>query len=167
MLDRWNGQFFSGVRQRQNLPALSGENAGLFWLSPAAPLGLPAPQMTVVEDRREGSKRMLTLEVKSLRAAPSFLLALEGTTVLTSTINGRSLGETPRAAWGMRVSGMHDQTLQLHFEVEAGKPFRLRMRERSFGLPPNAFAPLPAGFMHQPFGSSGSTQSVHVLEFKN
>ena len=101
-----------------------------------------------------------------MRAAPNFLVTLEGVKVLSSSLNGRPLTDRPRAAWALRASGMQDQAIHLDLDIEAGKAFRIRVRERSFGLPLNNLPSRPAEIMHQPFGSSDSSQSVQVTEFK-
>ncbi len=165
-LNNWSRNFFPGIAQRQPMPGLFGDDAGLFWASRAPDVGLSAPSITVLEDKSDGTKRMLSLEVKSLRAEANFLVTLEGAKVLRSSLNGRPLTDTPRAQWALRASGMQDRAVQLGLEIEASKDFRIRVRERSFGLPLNNLPARPAEIMHQPFGSSDSSQSVQVMEFK-
>lgn len=165
-LDAWSRNFFPGVAQRQTLPALFGANADLYWLSPAPDTGVSAPHIRVLEDRSIDAKRRMTIEVKSLRAAATFLVTVEGVKVLHSILNASVLSETPRTDWGLRVSGVPDAAVRLDLEMEAGKPFRIRVRERSFGLPANSMPVRPAEIMAQPFGAADSSQSVTVLELK-
>lgn len=165
--DAWTRNFFPGVTQRQTLPALFGENAELVWASPAPETGLSAPHISVLEERSMGARRLLKIEVKSPRAAPTFLVTVEGVAVLHSSLNARVLSATSRTDWSLRVSGVQDAAVRLDLELAAGKAFRIRVRERSFGLPANSMPLRPAGIMAQPFGSADSSQSVTVLEWKS
>jgi hypothetical protein len=166
-LNTWSQNFFPSIAQRQAMPNLFGDDGNLYWASPAPDVGLSAPSITVLEDRLDGARRILSIEVKSLRAAPAFLVSLEGSKVLSSSLNGKLLTDAPRAVWALRASGMQDQAMHLRLEIDAGKAFRIRVRERSFGLPPTNLPARPAEIMHQPFGSSDSSQSVQVMEFKS
>lgn len=165
-LDEWSRNFFPGTAQRQTLPALFGDSSTLYWASTAPEIGLSAPQITVLEDRSTDATRRMTIEVKSLRAASTFLMTVEGVTVSHSMLNARVLSTTPRTDWGLRVSGMQDAALKIDLELEAGKAFQIRVRERSFGLPANSMPARPAEIMAQPFGSADSSQSVTVLALK-
>lgn len=164
-LNAWNRQFFAGVKQRQPLLALFGNNASLFWSSPAPEMGVSVPAMTVLSDLRQPTLRQVVLEIKSLRSAPSFVVIVEGAKVRQSTVNKHILGAAPREPWSLFASGIQSEGILLALEMEPGKAFRVWVRERSFGLPKNDFAPRPPEIMVQPFGSSNSTQSVRVLEF--
>ena len=165
-LDAWSQQFFAGQAQRRALPSVFGDGVGVFWASPAPESGVSTPSIHVLSDRREKAARKLELEVKSLRLAPSFLVVVEGAKVLQSGLNGRALGEAPRHPWSLLASGMPADGVRLALEIEPGKAFKIRVRERSFGLPKNDFAPRSADIIVQAFGSSDSTQSVSLLEFE-
>lgn len=165
-LNACSRQFFPAGSVRAPLPAVFGNDAPPIWSSPAPPFGIAAPTLTVLSDRKGSAMRQLDVEVKSLRAAASMVLTVEGATVYRSYLNTRPLTRVPRTAWAMTAHAIGPDGVRVTLEVEPGKPFVIRARERTFGLPPTGKAALPADMIVQPFGSSGSTQSVQVVQVK-
>ncbi len=127
---------------------------------------MTAPQVTVVSDQKGAAMRQLDVDVKSLRNAASMIVTVEGATVFRSSVNTRTLTRMPRPSWTMVAHAIGPDGLRLTLEVEPGKPFLIRVRERSMGLPPSGQPAMPADMMVQPFGSSGTTQSVQVVHVK-
>ncbi|MES3020645.1 MAG: M20/M25/M40 family metallo-hydrolase [Pseudomonadota bacterium] len=162
-LNTWTAQYFPGVKGRAHLPAVFGPGGAPVWFSPAPEHGVSAPQVKVLSDEREGSVRKLEIEVASLRAAPAIRINVEGATVLRSRLNGKVLSDKPSAKWTLGASGIGPQGLRLVFELKPNTPFKIRVRERSFGLPSDAMRARPPELMAEPFGSADSTQSVTVL----
>ena len=165
-LNSWSRQFFPGTAQRQKLPAMFGDNAALFWTSPAPEFGISAPTITVLSEQREAKLHKLEIEVKSLRLAPSFLVSIDGAKVMKSKLNGRVLNDAPRDTWSLLASGIKADGIRLLLEIEPDKAFTIRVRERSFGLPKNDYSSRPPEIIVQPFASSNSTQSVRFLDFE-
>ena len=164
-LDDWTQNFFPATAQRGQLPELFGEDAGLFWSAPAPESGVAAPRITVVEDRSTDGARLLTVDIQSSRLAPQLLISVEGSVVLRSEVNGHKLTDEQRGAWMLRANGMKDEVVRLKLKVGDAKAFRIRVRERSFGLPANEMPVRPSTIIPQPNGFSYSTLSVRVLEF--
>lgn len=165
-LNDWTSQYFPGVKQRQLMTAFFGPEADPVWSGPAPEHGVSVPQIKLVSDQVEGKVRTLELDVASLRAAPSIRISVEGVEVLRSRIDGKVLSIKPRKKWSFGAVGIGPQGIRLALEVEAGKPFQVRVRERTFGLPVSTMRPRPPEMMAEPFGSADSTQSVTVLDLK-
>ena len=84
---------------------------------------------------------------------------------MRSEVNGHKLTDEQRGAWMLRANGMKDEVVRLKLKVGDAKAFRIRVRERSFGLPANEMPVRPSTIIPQPNGFSDSTLSVRVLEF--
>jgi hypothetical protein len=164
-LNRWSAPLFAGVAAPRALPTLFGQASPQMWAAPAPPLDLAPPQVDVLSDQRSGALRKLVVDVLSEREAPMMFITLEGATVLRSSVNGRSLTLAPRADWSVGAYAIGADGIRLSLEVEAGKPFLIRVRDRSFGLPPGLVPARPPGLIAQPFGSADSTQAEQVRAF--
>lgn len=162
----WSRPLFAGAAAPAPLPGLFGSQSPPIWSAPAPSFGVSAPQLAVVSDSAGGPMRRLELDLKSLRNAASTIVAVEGATVFRSFINTRPLTRVPRPSWTMVAHAIGPDGLRLTLEVEPGKPFQIRLRERTIGLPPTGLPLMPATLMVQPFGSSGTTQSVQVIQIK-
>jgi hypothetical protein len=110
--------------------------------------------------------RMVEVNIKSMRGAPAFNVGVEGVRVMRSSVDGRLFSAVPHDGWNLRTSGIGADGIGLELAVDAGKPFRIRVRERSYGLPALGFAARPPEIMAQPLSSADSTQSVSVAQFK-
>lgn len=164
-LQPWTRAWLGADAVRGPLPALFGNDQPL-WSSPAPGFEVTAPELTIMSDQKGGSIRKIELELKSLRDAASVILTVEGVTVYRSFLNTRVLTRVPRPAWSMVAHAIGPDGVRVNLEVEAGKPFLIRARERSWGLPAAGKPAMPKDVILQPFGSSGTTQSVQVLQMK-
>jgi hypothetical protein len=165
-LNAWSRQYIPAGSMRAPQPTLFGNDAPPIWSSPAPSFEVTAPVLTVLSDQKGASMRQLELEVKSLRAAAHILVTVEGATVYRSYLNTRLLTRVPRAAWALSANAIGPDGVRLTLEVEPGKPFVIRARERSYGLPAAGKAAMPADMILQPFGSAGTTQSLQVVQVK-
>ncbi len=164
-LSPWTRQVLGPNASRGPLPALFGHEQPL-WSSPAPVLDVAAPEMTIISDQKGASMRKIDLELTSLRGAASVVVTVEGATVYRSFLNTRALTRMPRPNWSMAAHAIGPDGVRLTLEVEAGKPFLIRARERSWGLPEVLKTPMPNDVILQPFGSAGTTQSLQVLQVK-
>jgi hypothetical protein len=162
----WTQPFFAGVAARAPLPGVFGNESPPYWSSPAPAFGITPPDVTVVADSKGTPLRRVDLDIKSLRNAASMIVTVEGASVFRSFINTRPLTRVPRPSWSMVAHAIGPDGLRLTLEVEPGKPFAVRVRERTMGLPPTGQPAMPTTLMVQPFGSSGTTQSMQVVQLK-
>jgi hypothetical protein len=163
-LDSWTARFFPGVRARKPLPEIFGAHSESVWAAQAPDLGIAPPALTVISDRRDGNRRSVELEIRSLRHAPDHFVEIEGTPVLQSSLNGHLLTSATQTDWSVSIAGFADEPARLAFVVAAHQPFRLRVLENGYGLPALVPTP-PPDRMVQPFRASGMTRAARTVAF--
>lgn len=143
-LDAWSRQFLTDKATRSDLSGVLGSDVPrqadakgqrLSWSFAAPDLGLPAPEIKVLNDTTTDGRRTLVAEVRSIRSAQQLWLALEGAAVLDSQVNGRALNATAGDVWEFKASGVGAEPLRFQWVLEGGKAFTLRVKDRSFGWP--------------------------------
>jgi hypothetical protein len=165
VLNDWTRQYLPDATGPTPQIAMFGPDGAAAWSGPAPEHGISAPQIKVVSDVTEGKVRKLEVHVASLRAAPSIRISVEGIEVLGSRLDDALLSKEPRKKWSLNAMGVGPQGIRIALDLEPGKLFRIRVRERTFGLPASGMRPRPPEMMAEPNGSADSTQSVTVLEF--
>ncbi len=136
-----------------------------YWNAGAPDLGIAAPQMDVIKDESDGAVRRISLRLKSPRQAPEIKVYVEGVTVSKATLDGAPVLKDAHPLWGLSAYGLPAEGAEFSFEVPAGKPFMVRMYDRSYGLP----ASVPkrsADTIAEPLGMSDSVRAHRVLAFK-
>ncbi|UUZ50701.1 hypothetical protein LP420_13690 [Massilia sp. B-10] len=68
--------------------------------------GLAQPEAAIEADVTADGKRTLTLRVRSGRAAPKVLVAVEGVTVEQASIEGRAISGLPAKQWQFDLFGL-------------------------------------------------------------
>jgi hypothetical protein len=165
-LDSWLKPLFGAQPRQAALPALFGADPRRYWNAPAPVLAIEAPRMDVLADRSDGKVRSLTVHLSSPRQAPLLRVHAEGVQVLGATLQGKTISATPQKEWAMSAYGLPAEGADLVLQVAAGQPFKLRMIDRSYGLPSAGQGERARDMMIQPFGASDSVQAVRVVAFE-
>lgn len=162
--DPWSETYIDAGKGRQAMPQLFGERPGVWWSGSAPAAEIAAPRIDVVSDSSDGKQRTLQLSVVSVRQAARLTVAVEGATVLSSTLQGRPLADVPRQGWMVNGYALSGDPLDITLRVPAGQPLRIRAIDRSYGLAGLGVAARPDGLMGYPFGASDTVQAVSVAE---
>jgi hypothetical protein len=166
-LDSWTAPYFGATPRRQALTAIYGPHIGPAWVQSAPPLTAEAPVIRLLSDTTTGDKRSVALEIASPRQAPVLIASIDDAAVESSSVQGRVATDKPVAEghWRVDAYAMGAAPLRLDLVVKPGKPFVLRVRDRSYGLPSDT-GPRPATRLIQPFGAGETTQMVRTMAFK-
>lgn len=166
-LDAWSKTYFPSVSEKRQVPEVFGTASRKYWVSAAPQLaGLEAPQMEVLSDTAKGGTREVTIKVWTVRNAPIFSVRVEGTDVLASRVDGQPFTQKPNPKWLLEAYGMGDRALEVTVQVKAGQPFDIRVNDETFGLPPHAATPRPAGLIQSIHGTNGDTvRAVRMKSF--
>jgi hypothetical protein len=109
-----------------------------YALSSAPVAALPAPQMSVLEDKSIDGVRAIRMRISSPRQAGIFFVYLDSNAdVLKTLVNNKVVDEAPdpKKQWGLRIDGFPQQGIELQLFVKASEPLKLRLVDQSYGLP--------------------------------
>lgn len=165
VLDRWLKPIFGPAAARRALPEVYGARARPYWTAPAPSLGIEGPTLALLQDEIAGGKRTIVMRISSVRGAPEVKVIVEGTDVLSASMHGQSMLKATRENWSMTAYGLPAEGTEVQIVVKAGRPFVVRVIDRSYGLP----ASVPARektMIAQPFGSSDSIRAVQAMSFQ-
>jgi len=165
-LDEWTRTFFPVNPVRRRLPELFGDGQGEFWAAAAPNFALPAPNIKVLADTTTANIRKIAIQVRSSRQAPRLSLSVEGAAVIRATVAGRVFSPAVRGEWRLKAFAIPEQGLPMELTVQAGSPFKIRVIDISYQLPPASFQPRPAEMMPQPFGLSDTSMVVNTIDFQ-
>jgi len=165
-LDEWTRTFFPGNPEQRQIPEIFREGSRDFWAIAAPIFALPAPAIEVLEDRTTATIRKINIQVRSLRHAPKLSLSVEGTGVISSKVEGRLFSQAFRPEWRLNGFGMPEKGLHIELNVQAGSPFKIRVIDFSYELPPTSSQPRPPNMIVQPFGLSDMTVVAKTVAFK-
>ncbi len=166
-LDSWTQDVFkadANYPKHDSASDLFGASSNLYWRSPAALLNLPAPGITLIEDKVDGAMRSVKLEVRSQRQAPRINIRVDGIKVDAAKVELVEFAHPAPNRWEINAWAMQDKPLRLELSVAAGKPFSIVVRDISYGLPATVVTPRPAHMTVQPFGSSDTLQALTQLD---
>ncbi|MFG1607504.1 M20/M25/M40 family metallo-hydrolase [Actinoplanes sp. NPDC049265] len=145
----WTAQFVAGSKHAvtDTLPLFGAEK---LLTGPAEAAELPAPQLTVVSDTREGSSRVLRLRLRSQRQVRLTALHVAASTDVTAaSVNGRGIPTDGKAggAWGFGFVFNAPPPEGLDVVLRLATPGQVRLRavdgsDGLSGLP--GFRPRPA-----------------------
>jgi hypothetical protein len=166
VLDSWTQGYFPGVTTRRAMPEVFGKRFRLLWAADTPSLHFPEPVIDVVEDQVMPEGRNLILNIRSQRHAPMFIMAIEDTDVLRSRFQGRTFSDQPESSWLLAAYGVPEAGVVVNLTVPAGVPFRVRIMDRTYGLPVAGKPLRPADVIGQPFSDSETAQVVSVRDFK-
>jgi hypothetical protein len=136
--DERNAQLFGGATEKGTLADFAYARKSREYTFSAAPAAqLPAPQLTVVEDKTVEGIRTLKLRLLSPRQAGLMAVYVDSVAqVLNASVNNTSVTEEPKSQWGLQIDGIPKQGVELQLQVRATEPLKLRLVDQSYGLPP-------------------------------
>lgn len=137
--DEWTAQFFSDKGEQKPLPELFPMTNFIYLQSDAPVAALLAPEVTVLEDSTNNDVRTMRVRISSPRKAEVVSVYFdEGTPVLSAAINGKPLDLKKVAEarkWGLHYYGLPATGAQLTFALKSSDSLKLRVNDRSYGLP--------------------------------
>lgn len=165
MLGDWAKKVMGDQAENRKVPEIYGDYAQTYWTAPAPAAGIKAPQVEVLQDSVNGAVRQVRIRLRSERSAPEVKLYVEGVDVQQASVGGRQLLREPGKDWGFAAYALEAAPLELDLTLPAGKPFTLRVIDRSYGLPDGVPKRGPDAII-QPFGHSDSMRAVTAIAFK-
>jgi len=165
-LDDWTRTFFLGNPERRRIPGILGNGAMDYWVAAVPVFDLPVPTLEVLEDSTADNRRKINIQVRSLRRAPRLSLSVEGTGVISSKVEGRLFSQAFRPEWRLKGFGIPAEGLNIELNVQAGSPFKIRIIDISYELPPTSSLPRPSNMIPQPFGMSDTTVVARTFAFQ-
>jgi hypothetical protein len=135
--DDRTSQFFGGAETTGSLADFTYQGTSRQYTVNAAPVAqLPAPEMSVVEDKSVDGVRTLRMQVSSPRQAGKLSVYVDSNAeVLSASVNNTPIDEL-RDHWGLQIEGLPQQGVQLQLQLKTSEPLRLRLVDQSYGLPP-------------------------------
>jgi hypothetical protein len=142
--DEWTAQFFPAGGRTAPLTELIPTSPLPFLQSEAPSAPLAPPELALLGDDSRGDSRLLRLRVTSPRGASIVTLYPEaGAQVVGVSVNGKAVplgggpagGGEARRQWGLQYYGLPPEGVEVSFEVRPAGPFRMRVTDRSYGLP--------------------------------
>jgi hypothetical protein len=160
--DEWTTQFFSRNFERNRMPDFFPGSGRLYWQSEAPAAQLVAPQVSVTADHTENSVRTLSFRVSSPRRAPVIAIyTAPDTEVIDAAVDGnrafRENGGPPMKNWGLQFYALPAEGVEVTLKLHDGKPFKMLVVDRSYGLPEATAKPRPDYMIPTPYGISDVT----------
>jgi len=174
---KWASQFFASGAERAPLDRYFYKNPRQFLISQAPVTPLPAPEVTLVSDKKmENGTRALRLHITAPEQNTSVFINVSGTAKTTqASVNGKevkTVGPNPTSEmgtdWGMRYYAPHDPGIDLDLVLESAAAVKVRLIGLSHGLPniPNTPASnRPEYVIPAPFLLSDSTMVSKTFSF--
>jgi hypothetical protein len=156
----WNKRY---VASKQNLyqefPVFGDESVRT---GPAQAASLPAPTVTVMSDSTSGSQRTVTLSIKPQRSVRLVYFEVDGATVTSATVDGRSVSDDGLKDLGITFHAPPADGLPVTLTLSQTGPVKIRVMDGSDGLDGlPGFSPRPPGV-----GVEGSHDTELVLVAK-
>jgi len=136
--DERTSQFFAGAIEKGSLADFAYERKSREYTLNAAPLAkLPAPEMSVIEDKSVDGVRTLRMRVSSPRQAGVVFVYLDSNAqVLSASVNKTPVNDEPTDHWGLLIDGFPQHGVELQLQFRASEPLKIRLVDQSYGLPP-------------------------------
>lgn len=173
--DEWTTQFLSSGVERGAMPEFFPGNPRPYWKSAATVAQVAGPNASVTGDQTENDVRTLTFKVTSPRGAPVITIyTAPDIEVLDASVDGKRAfpGGTnpPRSMrnWGLQFYALPAEGVELIVKTKTDKPFRMRLVDRSYGLPDitgSAAKPRPENMIPTPYGLSDVTLVAKSFTF--
>jgi hypothetical protein len=174
--DEWTQRFLSRDPQRGSLIEYLPSNYKGFAYQPATPVGLAAPNLTLLEDQTSDGVRNLRVRISSSREAPvTYLFADPQTQILRATLNGKQIDHSadpppaePQVKKLLAYHAIPKEGIEIALQTRPGAPVRLIAMDQSYGLPEaagDARQDKPDHLMPLSFTYSDSTLMVKSFVF--
>jgi hypothetical protein len=168
-IDNWAADFFTeGVKKgsiNDYIPAIWNR----FNSSQAPNAQLPAPEITLVDEKTDSDVRNLRLRLTSHRAAPFIAITIESATpVLGASVNGKPIKNSkvlqpdPNQPWQLAYYGPPPEGVELDLQLPPSQPLKIRVVDQSFELPASLTAShkarpadkIPTAYPFNPYGDA-------------
>lgn len=166
ILDSWTQSYFPGETHRRAVLELFDSPSLKFWASPAPDVNLPAPTIEVLRDETAAGVRTLTIHAKTLRNAARMLIEVKGVDVLASNVGMQPYTTESQSDWALEAYPGRNASIDFNLIVPADKPFRIEVKDFSYGLTALTVPARPAEKMRDPFSGSDTISIINRLEIK-
>lgn len=176
--DDWTTQFFGAGAERGTMPEHFPGNQRVYLKSPASAAPLDGPEAVLTDDRTENDVRTLSFRVTSRRRAPVLSIFAEPEVeVFDSSVNGKptannagdnSAPAAPLKNWGIQYHALPAGGVDVVLKTRGGRPFKLFVVDRSYGLPELPGSPFKArsdDMMPAPYSTSDVTLVAKSFTF--
>ncbi len=135
--DERTSALFTGGEQKGMLSDFAyARKSREYTLSSAPVATLPAPQMSVLEDKTTDGVRAIRMRISSPRQAGIFFVYLDSQAEVVKTlVDNKVIDDGSKKPWGLRIDGFPQQGIELQLLVRASEPLKLRLVDQSYGLP--------------------------------
>jgi hypothetical protein len=153
LTDDWTAQFLIPGLERGSMREYFPRSTRAYLKSPAPVAQLVGPDARSVSDQTENGIRTISFHVSSPRNAPVVSIYTESDDeVLDASINGKrainvssnSTQTSPVKNWGIQYYAMPAEGVDVVLKTKAGKPFKVLIVDRSYGLPQISNSPVKA-----------------------
>ena len=155
--DSWTSQFLTGQTESDKLGILVSPGDKIL-KSEAPSLPLPAPQITLLEDRSGATDRLLRLRLTSARVPVTLWVSIHNATILQATIDGKKapskMVEPRDKLWGFYYAAPPPQGVELAIWFNPSERPQITLTDQTNGLPDI-----------QGFHSKPRTQDVMPLDY--
>lgn len=139
--DEWTAQFLSRTPQAGPLEEFFPGTSRPHLKATAPIADLLAPDLKVLDDSLQGDVRMLRLRLTSPRQAPLISVYTEqGAEIRKVAIDGKQdtvrQSVNAKTPWVIRYYALPAEGIELVFETNRSRPFKVVVVDQSYGLPP-------------------------------
>jgi len=145
--DARTSQFFAGSEEKGSLADFAyAKTSRQYTINSAPDAQLPAPEMSVLEDKSVDGVRTLRMRVSSPRRAGVLSVYLDSKAQLVrALINDKPIDEErdrspssseAKSQWGLTIDGFPQEGVELQLQFRASEPLKIRLVDQSYGLPP-------------------------------
>ncbi|HKP11756.1 MAG TPA: M20/M25/M40 family metallo-hydrolase [Blastocatellia bacterium] len=142
-LDEWTAQFHKAGATRGPVSDFLTASAGQTWQSQAAALPLPAPDVTLLDEKSGDGIQHYRMHIRSQRGASVITAYVDSKAeIVGATINGKPLEDARspaairrKSSWSLRYYAPPAEGVDLTLSVKATEPLKIRVVDLSYGLP--------------------------------
>lgn len=143
--DDWTAQFLIPGLERGSMTEYLPRSARAYLKSPAPIAPLVGPNAKLVNDQTENGVRTISFHITSPRGAPVVsIYTAADVEVLDASINGKqainnagnnSTQSAPVKNWAIQYYAVPAEGVDVVLRTKTGKPFKVLIVDRSYGLP--------------------------------
>jgi hypothetical protein len=153
--------FVAATGGARELPNIYGTPRHLQWVAPAPREKIALPDIVVLKDDDNGTRRKISFTLRSQNKAPAIALRVEGAATLAARLDGSALGGNSAMRWSMNLYGAGGSAHTMELELASGSSARVYIEERIPGLPDNA-----GGARPDHMALTGMTVASDMLVFR-
>ena len=135
-LDAWAKPFFvSAHHGPRELREVYGATREEQWVARAPNNKIAYPDIVVLKDDDDGTRRKIMFTLRSKNKAPTIELRVEGADTLGSRMDGKILTDKTASVWSMSLHGTGTDGHKFELDLAPGSIARIYIKERIPGLP--------------------------------